>query len=259
MAEADNLNIRLIAKDDKHPLLNSFLRVANNTLAILRKLDASQAIEWRVEGLSLSSPLEIAIGDPAAPAGEVDDAVGLYIDLFSALVERRQPNPRIPLAALEPARKLVMTLEDGISEIAFTGAGKSVRIPSAEAVKATIKSMLAPPSDMVEITTIEGELRTISIDGGLKVFIYDRLTNDQIECDLDQTTYDTRFNKDNMGRRASMYGQVYFKAGKPHKIRVRRYEFLPSCSEPSSPGPSNIVIAGDMDSVDYIRKLRDDG
>ncbi len=259
MESSEHLRIKVSGREPDRLLYKSFLNVVSNTFRILRKLEPAKPIDWSIEQLSFRSPMLLGIGGTDDQRDQIEDAVGLYLDLFQTLTEGRRPPLRIPPGAVRNARKMVNVLNDGVAEIELSKPGRNPVKPDLKRVQSTFKKLYLKESpDYSEVTSIEGELRTLSVDGGAKVFIYDRLTDDRIECKVSDDIFHSLFSEDNMNRRVSMSGRVLFRKDRPLNIIVHAYEFLPSAGGSTSHGPSKIDLTGGMDSAEFVRRRRDE-
>jgi len=257
----DRLGINVEGRYTDNIPVASFLKLVDNAFRILKALDARQTLIWRIEGLSMRSPIDVGIGGEAAVSSvEVDNDVSdLYADLFDNLNRNYDPSPRVPRDAVKIAGELVNVLSDGVARVSFTSRHGRVVTPNYQAVKSSVHRILADnlSDHYYEPTTVEGVLKAYSVVKGREISVYDRLTNKPIVCQLeDEKMFADLVSSSNLDRRMSVEGKVHFYKGVAKSISVESYEFLPSLSQ-FSDGPSGLEIDGD--SVEYIRRLRGDG
>ena len=240
--------------------LASFLRVANNALAILKNLDiviserTEGNVSWRIEEVALSSPLRMTIaGEAERDPAIANQVVRAYVEGFES-IEQAPDTPRyFNEGTLKHAKSIVSVLNDEISKIAFFANG-SATAPT-QRVAANVDHVIRRYEDMA---TFEGSLEMISIHGQMQFNIYDALTGKRIECyfpvaKLEEATHA-------FGKRVAVSGKAsYSRAGKPVSIQVEEIVRLRDKNKlPQFGDVEGIDITGGADPTEYIGSLYGD-
>lgn len=263
MSFVDRISIEIAGRDEAdHLTVKSFLKVAGKTFDILKKLDVNNTLQWRIERVQMNSPLELVY------AAEPRDEIGAYdsdiseqcLDLFDSLQRGVRPSLRVPVTVFTDAAAVISTMSNGVSRIHLRSKSDRVVTPNYERIKSALHELTADKlsDDYHEHTSLEGVLKTSSTHGGSHLCIYDRITGDAIHCKLGDEMFKELFASSNMNRRVSVTGLAFYKKEKPVSISVESYEFLPSLQDVMPDrGPSGLNITGGMDSVEYLRSIRD--
>ncbi len=229
----DEITITLTGKTE-FISVGSFLEVVQNSLGILRELDAaisghSASVKWRISAASLNSPLAVTI----FPDNPTDMGIGRDIlnDYTKGLRQVEQDDKHVPShfneAALEYAKKLVSVLNDDITRIAFTTPWDKPVVPS-QRVAANVDKLL--PKEHDELGTFEGNLETLSVHGGTTFLIWDVVTGYRIECRFPSDMYEDAYAA--FTKRVAVYGRIRFsRHGKPKYVVVEKLRQLRSQSE----------------------------
>lgn len=145
----------------------------------------------------------------------------------------------------------------------------TLQVTSRDGLSLTAKPMAVIESSMHHVdaddysdyTELEGTLDVVSVHNGpRKVIVYDPLTRAKVECRVNrQELWDKALDimkRDN--RRVSIYGLAHYKKDFPSWVQVEDLESLPGRNELPDPlRMEGIDLTGGVDSVDYIRGLRD--
>jgi hypothetical protein len=93
-----------------------------------------------------------------------------------------------------------------------------------------------------------------------EVFLVDRLSGEETRCHFDDDSFAAKL-RDVGNRRVVLAGDIYVDrtTRKPRKIVIRELRIIPPSSElPQLEDLAGIDITGGMDSVEYVRRMRDD-
>ena len=240
----------------------SFLSVLDNTLRILREIDAEASgqhdglLQWCIAEVSLSSPLYVTLAaeSEAAPAdgGIVASA---YVD---GLAQLEEGTDRIPpyftVAGLERARDLVSVLDDGVDEVTFI-AGEREPVSPSQHLAAHVAALL--PREYEEVGTVVGALEMLSMHPRPTFAVWDDFTGLRVPCTIPPEQIDkahTLFRE-----RVSVYGVIrYHPDGKPKRVHMKRMERLRRHDEVRSVRDMPAInITDGVDPSEYVRRLRD--
>jgi hypothetical protein len=258
MAE-NELIIRVTGKGKYIPVA-SFVAVVQNTLTILREVDAELSeqrlgsLTWRISNVSLNSPLEMTIF--AEPNADLDVSRDVVEVITTGLRQIDSSPDSIPAfftpRALEGAKRLVSVLNDGIERIALRSPQGELVTPT-QRVAANVDELI---QDYEELTTFEGPLEAVTLRGKRIFYIWDPIDG-RISCRFPEDMLDEV--RTLLGHRASVYGRARFSStGKPLFIQVEEVERLPSQEElPKVKNLKPINITNGLDSVEYVRRQRD--
>lgn len=255
--EVDYLSVKIAGKFDDNITADSLIVAMREMIGILKELDPENTLVWKLKDASLNSPLSLtfAASPRSADRDWRSDVSRIYLTLFRRLDQgeiAEAPSAR----AILHAKKLVDILNDGVSRITFSAPGAESVTPT-QRVQATVDEFKAAHRETYrDFTTLEGELRTVSVDGGSKFFIRDRATATRTECIIPHDQLDSA--KQALEKRVSVTGRVLYKNGKPIKIDVESFEMMPDRSSlPQFNDIRGIDPTGGLDSVEFIRRGRD--
>lgn len=255
--EVDSLTIKVAGKADDYITADSFLDVVRETVAILRDLDPSNHLVWRLKAASINSPLVMTfVAAPRPDAEEWPTNVSQsYLDMFRRLDRGAEPLPDTPPKAMFRAKKLIDVLNDGVAQITFSSPRADPVTPT-QRVQATVAEFERNRRDVYrDYTTLEGELNTVSVDGGSKFFIRDRVTGHRTQCVIPHDKLDAA--KKFLERRVWVTGSVRYKAGRPMLMEVESFDAMPDRdSLPQFADIKGIDVTGGVDSVEFVRRGR---
>ena len=206
----DSLTIKVIGKDDGAISADSFLKIIQETIALLRDFDRERSLVWKVTSASMQSPLSMTFsaelhGDSEPPPVRPSQR---YRELFGSLDSGKSPRGTTTKALLR-ASKLVDALNNGVAKIVITAPGLEPLAPT-QRVQATVSEFIeSRRKDYTDQTTLEGDLKTVSVAGGSKFYIFDRLTGHQTLCSIPHDKLEQA--KALLERRVWVTGRVKFK------------------------------------------------
>lgn len=219
---------------------------------------------WRVEKLSMNSPVEAVLAFDAPPDTELPDQ---WIPTFVAgmqLLEEREVQPEgfsdevmANLANLVPLRKRI----DSIEYRSNGDAAKTSAVATGRAAAIHAKNKAARPKYYYATGELRGQLGQITAHGRTHEFvIYDELDDHEISC---------HFAKDELRdvakaieRRVAVFGKItYDRRDRPIRMEIKSWGILRDDSELASLDEMNQALAPlpqGMSSEDYVRSLRED-
>jgi hypothetical protein len=256
--EVDILTIKVAGKGDDYITADSFLEVIRETVAILRELDPQDGLVWKLKNASINSPLSMTfVAMPRAGAEDFPNGVSRnYLNMFRGLDRGGEVSAGTPPKAVFRAKRLMNVLNNGVAQITFSSPGAEPVTPT-QRVQATVDEYEASHRDVYrDFATLEGELRTVSVDGGSKFIIRDRITGHRTQCTIPHEKLEDAKNA--LERRVAVTGSVRYKAGRPMHIDVESFEAMPDRgSLPQFDDIKGIDVTGGEDSVAFVRKGRD--
>jgi hypothetical protein len=258
----EGLKIRVIPRErEGYVSATSFVAIVQNTLAILREVDAEiseqrlGSLEWHIKEISYNSPLTMTlIGEPKAE--DLDYEIDI-IEAYTEGLRQIDASPdRVPefftYQALKSAKSLVSVLNNGVERVVFSA-------PTGEEVAPT-QRVAANVDDLTrtyeELTSFEGKLESATIHGKNRFYVWD-VFDGRISCRFSRDKLDDVRNL--FGHRVSVYGRARFsRTGRPLGIEVIDLKQLRNQDElPQARDLAGINITGELSSEDYVRRLRD--
>jgi len=235
MTNDDRLTITLTGEEEFIEVA-PFLSVVENTVAILREIDIAisdthkMMTDWRIGAVSLNSPLAFTVvADSRANQVQMGRQIlDVCLSGFRQIEAGTKCTPAyFTEEALERAKKVVSTLNNGIARIAIsTPWGKP--FVASQHMAATIDKLL--PKEHDELGTLEGKLETLSVHGNLSFAIWDVMTGARIECRFPENMLAEAHEA--FTHRVAVYGKVrYSRTGKPKTISVQELKRLRSQGE----------------------------
>jgi len=256
----DQLTIRVVPREE-YVSAASFLSIVQNTLAILREVDAQiseqrqGSLTWQIKDVSLNSPLTMTIfGETTAEDLDYGrDVIEAYTD---GLRQVDTSPARIPefftFEALRRAKSLVSVLNDGIERVIFSTPRREAVMPT-QRVAANVDELT---QSYEELTSFEGRLESATIHSKNRFYVWD-VFDGRISCSFSKDLLDDV--RELFGHRVSVYGRArYSRTGRPLSIdvldlkRLRDQEELPQFED-----FQGVNITGSLSSEDYVRSLRD--
>lgn len=250
-----SLTITVSGKNDRI-LLGSFLKLASETLHILRLIDregaggTTRGLDWRIETISRKSPLRLTISGESRDEDVVAvDVVRLFVGAMNTMSKEPTWPEGFPRDGLDKLKDIVDLAHDGLGKVVFSD-GKT-KVEATQHLGANIEFLF---DEHTEWTTIDGRLEAVSAHRNKVFRIYDRLTGASVAC---------RFTKEQqeevrqaLYRRVSVTGEATYKAGMPHVIKVDSIDIIENKGVAYDDLPP-IDITGGVSSVEHIRRVRD--
>ena len=255
-----------VAHQDKPLTVSLLMEALEETLKILQGIQEQMtaegsAMEWEIVKISMHSPLKITLA-PQSENGQKRlgaKVIGAYFDGLHSLEMRADIPAYFDEDSLEATRKLARLSDEGV--ILKMRADKKEIIEPTMFIATNIDNILArEPKGYYDITTFEGKLEIINTHGKNSVFIWEPVTDNRIECLLENEEQ-LQQAKDYLRKRVAIHGKAkYNRKGKPVSMEVSTIRPLRDSSELPQPGSiGRINITNGMSSEDYIRSLRDGG
>jgi len=256
----DRIKIQVTARHDYVPV-QSFLTVLSNTLKILRNIDLStspngrRTTRWKISAASLRSPLTVTILGQAKHMDRVEEIGRAY--LYGLQMVENDPvslPPHFNTDSLLRAKKLVSVLNDGVSKVKVSGFQQVLE--ATQKIAANVDALTAP--SYRSYGSIEGKLETATIRGGPQFFIYDKFSDETVQCYFDSSRIEEV--RAAWTQRVRVYGEImYAKTGSTKLIVVEGgVTILRERSElPQGQDIEGIDLTGGMESSSYVRLLRE--
>jgi hypothetical protein len=254
----DSLTLKVIGKDDSAIGADSFLEVIRETVALLRDLDTLRSLKWSVTNAVMQSPFSITftaeqLEEAPPPPMPISQR---YTRLFD-LMDKGLPDSSSPAKAAVRAGRLTNTLNNGVLRIEMIARNEAMPVIPTQRVQATADELFGSrKNEYWEHTTLEGELGTISVEGGSKFFVVDRLTGQRSLCLIPHERINEAKNL--LERRVWVVGKIRFRGNKAMRLEAEDFGAMPDRN--ALPQFSDIVgidIAGAEDSATYVRRQRD--
>jgi hypothetical protein len=253
--EADSISVRLAGKGDDYISAQSFLEVIKETLSILHELDAANDLVWKLKSASSNSPLVLTFvaeqhADAHLPPHRVSP---LYLNLLRQLDRGGPVTSDVPQKAILRAEKLVNVLNNGVAKITYSAPGVEPFSPTQRVQASVAEIVEAKRDNYIDRATLEGDLRTVSVDGGAQFCIHDRATGQRTVCLIPHDDLDSA--KAALERRVSVTGSVHYKSGKPTRIDVESFEIIqPGEDLPQFDDIRGIDLVHGEDSAELARR-----
>jgi len=255
--EVDKLTIRVSGKDTEI-LAESFIRIVRETISILRDLDSKNTVSWMLKEASIRSPLRMTF--IATPKQGIERWSGgwsdTYVDIFESLEAGGDLPANVQPKTANRARRLVSVLDDGISQVSFISRSNKEVAPT-QRVSARVQELEEyAKSSYVDYHEIEGKLEDLSVHGGNRFAIYDTVTGDRIECNINESDIPRAYEL--LRQRVSVVGRVKYRKGRPVEIDIDKFSKMPNRDElPQGEDIRGINLTDGMESSEYIREMRD--
>jgi hypothetical protein len=258
--EVDSITIRVAGKGGDYVTADSFLSVVREAISILHDLDANNTLVWKLKHASINSPVAMTfVAEPRRGVEHWEEGVSAtYVDLFSRLESGTDVPAEVPAKAVLRTTRLVDVLNNGVGSISFSAPGREPVSPT-QRVQAKVKELVAARRDSyTDYVTLEGMLETVSVHGGDRFHVYDRITGHRTLCEIQHE--DLERAKVALECRVWVRGRTRYKGGKPIDMRVDAFGVFPGRNElPQFPDIQGIDVTGGIDSVEFVRRQRDAG
>jgi len=259
------LTIRLTGREDL--TTESLIEAVQDAVLLLHSVEGNMAEEgrpasrWRVDAISLNSPLQMTISEIPPKGLEPLDPVGPLIRGLRCVNEGAQTPQYFTEHTLRLAKRLVGLLNNGLSGMEFLTPGEEAVRPT-QHVAANVDRILGrAPEFYYEDTELEGYLEALSIHGRPEFWIYDLITNRGTRCEFKAQHINAVADLVKRRARVRVRGQVRF--NRDHSpVSVDVSDFTPLRKQDELPQirdlhRARIDITGGMSAVEYVRGLRD--
>ncbi|NSW84487.1 MAG: hypothetical protein HPY90_14790 [Syntrophothermus sp.] len=234
-----------------------FLDALQEFRGMLSSLDTGypEPLVWVITELSVGSAHAAVepIGNPQAGMVACSAAIRGLVAL-----ERGEELPEAFRPALAYVRNLAVIAHRTGASIAI-GALDTVKRLTEKTLEAADR--LLAQENILEETwgSVEGTIEMVSLRNGLQCNIYDNLTDEKIECRVDESLFEEVRNA--LGKRIIATGRLKQLAGRVRSMKV--LQLIPFSSEEDLPSIDQVTgiapdITGGLSIQEYIRRLRDE-
>jgi len=248
------LTIRMKCRRE-HFTVGELIRALERTLEMLRgieqKMPGRQRLnEWEVSDLNANGELRLTVkGDTA------ESLVQTYMKGMRSLEDSATIPTNFDETDLSNAKRLVSLLDDDVESITFSTPGEDSVSPT-QHVAANVDAIMKRRY-LYSGGTIEGRLETFNVHGTNTFTIYDVLTDEKTVCEFPESLYSEAYGA--VSSRVAVTGRIkYNRDGRPVSMTVESIRKLREAKDlPQIRSGEQIDITGGIDSVEYIRKMRD--
>lgn len=266
--QVDYLSIQISGKSPHEVPLTSLLVFLNESRSMLRELDGHSTLEWVLRDAVFSNPLLMELAAETDLSEYDANVVTDYLRVMQH-VNGDGPLPRRATPAiLRRARRAARVVDsDGILAVELRSPGRdSVSVRGATTSPATHAEVIALGGaiEYDDLAQIEGTLETVSHHGGFKVYVWDRVTRRKTECTVSRPVLNQALDamKHATSPRVAVYGKAKYRQGNPTPMSIVAESITVLTQVDESQDPRHfqgLDITDGMDSVEYIRGLRNDG
>lgn len=258
------LDLAAMDESDKIPL-DAFAVIVASVRSMLATLDESLSAKWRIERLSMNSPGVMEFG-AIARRDRVDPHVAdNFMGVFQSLSFGDPPPPRVKPTVLRRGRMVMNTLNNGVGYMKVWSPGRPSVIPPRIGLDSTRAiEEAAKIKEFEDWARLEGYLRIIgSASGNRIVHLIDRVTGHPTVCLVSEADFvrglEAMISSPDHSPRVAVAGKTLYRNNRPEQMKVERLEVFPIQDDKAAfYRVQGIDITGGMDSVDYVRSLRDD-
>ena len=256
---ADSLEFQLYG-DAEAVYYDSLVKALEDVQRLVRDVDWDVTREtvgrrWVVERLRSSTPT-IAIR-PAMDGAETLDVLMRGLQTVVDPVDRELPSS-FSESALEDLRRMgrLFKGKTRLRKLVFNSNGREI---------ASVTDSIREKVDFIlnrgfsEYGSIDGKLEAINLHGTPRFTVWDRITNAPVHCTFPRSGNWTQKVRSLLQRRVLVTGRIrYLKDGRPYSMSELT-DLIDKTPDPSLPkGDFGSIpnLTGDMDSVEYVRRLR---
>jgi hypothetical protein len=255
----DQLFVR-IGSEGKLPDLDVFAKIIVQSKKILRVLGGS-TLQWGVLKAETNSPLKLELAARQAPkAAYYQQGVSAsYLELFSILEAGAGLMPPNIQRAVPYAAALLRCALRTDTKVTFSAPGREPVTPTRRARKHLKEWGTWGAMEFSDYVALEGTIEGATRHDGDKIYLYDTLTSNRVECFVGKDRLPEFFEMLKIGKpRTVLYGRAHYKEGQPRSIKVDRFDLLPSATDhPGLRAVQGVNITGGIDSVQFVRDIRD--
>ncbi len=229
--------------------LKKCLRVSEEAVAGERS-----RLRYRIRNLGTGSA-EIDV-EAIAPDGDgalCAETIGLFRSTVRSLQTRQPLDPRIRFRDLDAFRELTRPLRRQVAQVWVDAS------PVTPAIDEAIDEILE--RSLTSHGSVSGLLERVNLHNKREFFIYPPIPDRNVKCLFAHDQFDDV--RMALGRQVTVYGELSYEPGQvlPYKARVARIERHPPDEElPSLSSLRGIApdCTGELDSVEFVRRLRDE-
>ena len=260
IAAGNTLTIRIAGKDDSVSFA-AFVSVLRDTLQILHELDielsgGQKSMKWEVVDVGHNSPLTVTIsGHPVRDEGIYLEVASAYVDGMQQLEHDTELPQHFPVNALEKAKRLASTRNNGVASLEYSTPGRPPIEPT-QHLAANVDYILKHSFYRTD-TTLEGTLEAVDVRGKYTFAIYDVLNGQRIKCEFEEGMLANVASL--LRNRVAVTGIAkYSRSGRPVSINVQSLRRLRKASElPQFREGEKIDLTGGIGSAEFVRRMRD--
>lgn len=259
------LTIRLTGREDL--TTESLIEAVQDAVLILRSIEGNMAEEgrpasrWRVDAVSLNSPLQMTISEIPPKGLEPLDPAEPFVRGLRCVNAGAQIPQYFTEHTLRLAKRLVGLLNNGLSQIEFSTQDEEPVRPTQHLAANVDRILGRAPEFYYEDTELEGRLEVLSVHGTPDFWVYDPLTEQPTKCTFKPEDRERLAEMMKRPTRVRVSGKAKFnREHRPISLevesfaRLRDQEELPQIRDLHRAG---INITGGMSSVEYVRRMRD--
>lgn len=268
----DELTISVIEEDGKVSVetLKDALEGAMEMLRSMEKefTTTETVVRWEITRVEMRSPLKLTFaprvrsiqGKVARKAKTIGrNIVKSFLKGIDAMETGQTESKGVPQhfneETLRAAQRLTTIAKKEGAKVTL-GSNKGNQITLTDNTIRNANEMVSKSRRYTDASTIEGILEVVSVRERRSVFIWDALTNQKIECFVDEEKLKECLSL--FGKRVAISGDVTYRNDLPCTIDVESIERLPGEDEVvrlEDIGPINITEG--LSSEEHVRRMRD--
>lgn len=246
---------------DERIALSSLLRVLRETLDILRTVDEQiseekrHTLKWEITNVSLNSPFTMTIVGRPVTENYSEGVATAYLDGMASLESGATTPRHFNDDAITRAKSLVAARNNGVASVVYSSPGHKPVEPT-QRVAANADAIFKIEY-RYEHGSLSGMLKAIDIHGRFVFAIYDILTGRRTRCHFTEELFEEA--QASLRHRVIVSGRIrYNRQGHAISMRADKlYRMRPAERLPQFRAGEEIDITGGMDSVEFIRRMRD--
>ena len=262
--DGNDITIRLVPKG-KYVTLSALTRALKETLDILSEIDkessgGEETIRWEVVEASTKSPLLLRIEGHPRQKKFTRDVASKYMKSLEKVNRGKEPPAYFPAQAIYKMKALAGLTKnepEGVEQITFSTTDRQpieLTEKSLEEVETVLKCTFYRTH-----TTLMGRVQKIDLHGRQSFVIYDTLTDHPVTCFFKDELYRKVIKA--LKERVSVTGSVKYNRNSEtaSSMRVESIEIMQRGKNPPRFKDGEAIdITGGIDSVEYIRRMRDE-
>ena len=245
--------------DAEHLTPQRLIGILREFTELLREIDeelspsAARSLDWRITGLSYSSPAAIAM--VAVPRGDAPDigrrVVSACIDGVTRLGGENARSPEFNDAALLHIKRIAKYTNGDIRAVRV----ESPTVPAPASITRELTATVERVLQGYSLGSVEGRLEGLNIHTQPRFTVYDAVTGRAVRCYFSDADLDAV--KAAIGRKVIVRGRLRRDPdGRPEE--VRRIEFFEPIDDVPEPPPPDAagLFQGLGDARSYLEMIR---
>jgi hypothetical protein len=233
-----------------------------NALEMLRGLEpefveSGTPVRWEVVRVRMRSPLRVTL----APVIEGKRSQAVARKLVKTcvqgvgLIQRVAEQPEhFSEEALEAARELFKATSKEGAAVTFSS-NHNDQVALTEQAVQHIDEIVARARIYLDYGTIEGQLDTITVHKRQSFFVWEALSNHQVECLASEEFF--KQSVELLGKRVAVTGRVRYRNHVPTSVQVKSLRKMPEDSElPALRDIAPINITDGISSEEHVGRMR---